>query len=114
VANGKIYATGYGGLCVLEYRGQLSGSVVASNLQPIGSVTLTLSSGQGITTSPDGQYAFGDLPSGVYTITPNRPGFVLVPPSRTMALPAAATGGQDFVMLSAPVSTTVQTGVTTT
>jgi hypothetical protein len=114
VANGKIYATGYGGLCVLEYRGRLSGSVVASNLQPIGSVTLTLSSGESITTSLDGQYAFDDLRSGVYTITPNLPGFVFIPSSRTMTLPSTGTGGQNFVMLAPTVSTTIQTGVTTT
>src|SRR6266540_4045472 len=64
-------------------------------------VTVTLSSSvtgthQVATTDAAGRFAFAGVVDGAYLVTPEAPGYVFSPASRTVAVSGADVGGQDF------------------
>lgn len=64
-----------------------------------------------------GNYAFTDLPSGAYTVTPRRTGAAFLPGSRAVTVAAADVSGQDFASaathkISGRVTGDVLAGVT--
>jgi hypothetical protein len=97
-------ATGqdFEGFCEFD----ISGYVRGVNGHPISGVAITTNSDGVVTTNDTGTYTISDLISGTHTLTPTRPGWVFAPPTRTVTVPPNATG-QDFTMLSSPVSTTL-------
>jgi hypothetical protein len=93
--------------------GTVSGAVAAGV-----SVTLTGAASFGTATDADGHYAFDAVPDGLYTATPQAPGYRFEPPSRTATVNGAHVDGVDFTSqraghsFSGTVSGAVQTGVT--
>ncbi len=67
-------------------RHDISGQVRDGGNAGLGSVTVTLTGGAAktATTTPDGRFAFGDLPGvGTYIVTPSAIGYVFTPSSRS-------------------------------
>jgi hypothetical protein len=50
------------------------------------------------TASASGQYSFGGLSNGTYTVSPSRPGQIFIPASRTVTIQNASATGVDFDM----------------
>ncbi len=65
------------------------------------------------TTAEDGKYALSGLSPEPHVVTPTLARYAFAPVSRTVALPPDAIG-QDFRILAAPVSTTVEPDAPTT
>jgi len=84
----------------------VSGRVIDSANNAIANVTVSISDTDSAVTDSDGNYVLDELTSGSYTLTPTKPGWVFMPPTRTVTLPPDATG-QDFTMLHPPVSVTL-------
>ena len=64
-------------------------------------------------TDSAGRYAFDQLPSRNFTLTPSAAGFGFWPATRTVTIPPDAEY-QDFILLPQPVSTQLTPGITTT
>ncbi|MBI4674172.1 MAG: carboxypeptidase regulatory-like domain-containing protein [Chloroflexi bacterium] len=73
----------------------ISGRVFDSNNIAISGVTINDNAGYTTTTDSNGNYAFSNLTSGTYTITPSQPSCDFSPSSRQVTIPPDATG-QDF------------------
>lgn len=84
----------------------VSGRVVDSADNAIVDVTITIDGDGSTVTDNDGNYTFSGVNAGAYILTPTKPGWVFMPPTRTVILPPDATG-QDFTMLHPPVSITL-------
>ncbi len=109
-----IYTTvGYGPITVFSMKDDLTGRVTDHNSNPIAEVTLTLSTGADTLSDADGVYLFPDLSFGDYVVTPTLSSFVFHPSEREVNIPSDR-GDQDFIILPAPVSTTLEPGTTTT
>lgn len=65
---------------------------------PIAGVTVTLSGTASAVTVTDGSgnYSFGGLASGNYTVTPSQAGFTFTPPSRAVTVSGVNVTGQNF------------------
>lgn len=70
---------------------------------PLPGVVVTLA-GNGVTatavTSSTGNYILSDIPSGTYTVTPARSGYVFTPGSRSVTVAGANVIGQNFVAIA--------------
>jgi hypothetical protein len=64
--------------------------------------TLSLSGGSSATVTADstGNYSFGNLSSGTYTVTPNKAGYTFSPPSQTVTISGANVTGINFTAQS--------------
>jgi hypothetical protein len=60
----------------------ISGQITLSGAGLSG-VTVTLSTGPTATTNSSGNYSFSNLPTGTYTVTPSRSGYIFTPSSTT-------------------------------
>ena len=87
----------------------ISGRVQDANGNPFASVTVWAGSGHSAVTNTDGVYSLGNLLAHTYTLTPSQSGYIFWPATRTVTLPPDA-GGQNFIILSGPVSTTLTPG----
>ncbi|MGB7844492.1 MAG: hypothetical protein WBL63_02675, partial [Candidatus Acidiferrum sp.] len=81
--------------------------------------TLTLSGSASITTTADsvGNYTFGGLANGTYTIVPSRTGFAFTPSNQSMTVNGANVTGANFTAnssLAAPTITTQPANQTAT
>lgn len=97
---------------ILHYSGTsgISGRVTDGSNKPISGVTVSAGAAGSATTGPDGAYTITELAGGTYTLTPNKPGFGFIPPTRSVSVPPDAIG-QNFTMLAAPVSITLASGL---
>ncbi len=68
------------------------------------SVSISGAASRSATTPSAGSFSFTLLPTGNYTITPSKSGFLFLPARRTTSL-SPNRSGQDFVMVSAIVNT---------
>lgn len=77
---------------------------VTSGASPLPGVTMTLSGSATGTAVTDalGNYGFGGLPSGTYTVTPGLANFTFAPPSSFQVLNAANVTGVNFAATPAP------------
>lgn len=66
---------------------------------PMAGVTITATGAATATTTTDvnGNYTLTNLPSGAYTLTPSRAGFIFTPVSRAVTIANANVVGQNFV-----------------
>ncbi len=87
----------------------LTGRVANHYLSPMAGVTVEIADGLTTTTDANGRYIFAGLTWGTRLLTPTLAGYVFVPPTRTVTLPPSAEA-QDFMVLPAPVSTTLIPG----
>jgi hypothetical protein len=84
----------------------ISGQVTDGSGNPFVGVHISASGEHIATTDVSGQYTFTDLLSGTYVLTPTLPGYAFQPAVRIVSVPPDATG-QDFAILSSPVSMTL-------
>jgi hypothetical protein len=81
----------------------ISGQVTFGG-NPLAGVTITLTMPDNSTTSTatdaNGQYSFGNLPAGAYTVTPAKTNFSFTPASSNVALSGADATGVDFTAAS--------------
>ncbi len=84
------------------YGYSISGTVAGAGA---GQATVTLTGGSGNTTTTDasGNYSFGGLGNGAYTVTPSRTGVIYTPLGRTLTLNGAAITGINFAVQSAGI-----------
>jgi hypothetical protein len=82
------------------------GRVTGTGGDAIAGVLISVGSEYTATTDPAGNYSLAGLTPGAYTLTPTKPGWVFMPPTRTVTLPPDAVG-QNFTMLHPPVSVTL-------
>jgi hypothetical protein len=80
---------------------------------PMSGVRLASSVGNTVESGPQGSYNLPRMPSGTHSITPTLDGYTFWPPARTVTLPPSSTG-QDFIVLTGPVSTTLAPGTAAT
>ena len=75
----------------------ISGKVVNAdnNNNPLAGVTVSLSNGATTTTDTNGNYTFGGVAAGSYTLTPSKSGMSFAPSTRSVTVPPNAVG-QDF------------------
>lgn len=78
----------------------ISGNVALNGIG-VNGVTVTISGGVGgsATTDFGGNYAFGGVQDGSYTVTPSLTGYTFTPGSRNVTVTGAASPGQDFSAL---------------
>jgi hypothetical protein len=94
-------------LAVTRY--SISGQVRQANGSPFGGVTVQTGSGEGDSSDAHGLYRIDGLLAGTYLLTPWRAGYAFWPANRHVTLPPD-TAGQSFVILPAPVSSTLLPG----
>jgi Carboxypeptidase regulatory-like domain len=70
---------------------------VTSNGTPLPGVTISLDSAATTTTDVNGNYAFSDLPTRTYVITPSKSGYFFYPISSTQTLASANIGDVNFI-----------------
>jgi hypothetical protein len=87
----------------------LGGQVTDHYLSPVAGVAIEAGEGVTATTDVSGQYLFTGLTWGTHVLTPALEGYVFIPPTRTVTIPPMPES-QDFVILPAPVSTTLTPG----
>ncbi len=76
----------------------ISGRVVDSDGRPLPEVTVQLTPDQeSVITGPDGAFAFGELPSGRYTVRPLRSNYTFSPIGRSVTLSGEDVGGIEFI-----------------
>jgi len=76
----------------------VSGHVLDQHGSPLTGVTVRLTpTGQSVVTGADGSFAFGELASGRYTITPLRSGYTFSPTGRSITLSGEDVTGLEFV-----------------
>jgi hypothetical protein len=102
-----------GSVAIYNKNGDTTGRVTDHNWQPIPGVDVALSTGLETITGADGTYFFSDLDFGTYTVTPTLEGFTFIPPTHMIEIPAGE-GYASFTMLAAPISATLEPGITTT
>jgi protocatechuate 3,4-dioxygenase beta subunit len=73
----------------------ISGEVMDENGDPVAGVTIADDAANSTTTSSDGTYALGDLPTGTYILTPTLSDCTFTPTSLSVTVPPDASG-QDF------------------
>ena len=73
----------------------VSGAVRDANTTPIAGVTISDGAGHTATTNAGGSYTLSGLLPGTYAITPSKSGYVFCLRTRSVTVPASATG-QDF------------------
>jgi hypothetical protein len=99
-----------GGLYILAQNPlTMTGQVANHYLSPMAGVSLEADNGSATLTGSDGRYLLTGLAWGTHVLTPTLDGFVFIPPTRTVTIPPSAEA-QDFMALSAPVSTTLIPG----
>lgn len=110
VAGDYIYLTesNGNGLMILRFipPPTISGRVTDGSGNAIAGVTITTDSGDSAISNQDGSYTLAELPAGTFVITPSKSGYNFKPATRTVTVPPDAVG-QNFVMLSNSVSTTL-------
>jgi len=74
-------------------------------------VTLTGATNGSTSTDAAGNYSFGGLANGNYTVTPTHTGFVFTPASLTIAVTVVSVTGQNFTWQSAGMSITTDANV---
>lgn len=79
----------------------ISGTITFAG-NPLASVTVTASGALAATTQTDasGNYTFGNLPAGMYTVTPTKIGFTFTPANRSVTLSSTNATGQNFTATS--------------
>ena len=91
--DGYVYAAdGNNGLVILRSSFSISGKVTEAGDDPVVGVTITATGGYTTTTDAFGAYAFNDLESGTYTLTPSKEGYNFVPESLMFTVPPGAVG----------------------
>jgi hypothetical protein len=70
---------------------------VTSDGTPLPGVTISLDSAATTTTDVNGNYAFSDLPTRTYVITPSKSGYFFYPISSTQTLASANIGDVNFI-----------------
>lgn len=73
----------------------IGGRVTDSAGHGLAGVTISDGAGHTVTTDGNGNYSFGGLPAGSYTLTPDKVGHTFSPASRSVTVPPDA-GGQNF------------------
>lgn len=73
----------------------ISGRIADGNNVSIPSVSVTDGAGHTATTDANGNFAFSGLPSGSYTLTPSKSGYIFSPSSRAVSVPPDVSG-QNF------------------
>jgi hypothetical protein len=102
-----IYLLKENGLLILRNAGlTVSGRIGGAHATPFAGVEVSLSPSLTATTNISGEFGFRDLPAGSYTLTADLPDYRLWPESRPIQLPPNHAF-QDFMVLPAPVSTTI-------
>jgi hypothetical protein len=76
---------------VLPILHSLSGRIVDRSNNPVPNVEVTLDNGRVVRTDDQGNYLFGSLESGAYTVTPSYQNHRFVPEERKLALAATTT-----------------------
>ena len=71
---------------------------VSGNISGGSGAAVTLSGASSATTTADasGNFSFGGLLSGSYTVTPSEPGFIFTPGTQTVALSGSSASGVNF------------------
>ena len=87
---------GISGSQPLSITATISGSLTASG----SAATVALSGGASATTSADGSgnYSFGGLANGTYTVTPTKSGVSFNPPSQTITINGSSSTGVNFAI----------------
>ncbi|HEX8684544.1 MAG TPA: carboxypeptidase regulatory-like domain-containing protein, partial [Ardenticatenaceae bacterium] len=107
VANDRVYvADREAGLLVLAASGSVQGKVTHPNGTPVEGVTIHAGESQEATTDSSGTYILPDVSSLSVTLTPSLEGYSFTPPTRTVGIFEDVMNAS-FVMVSAPVSTTL-------
>ena len=113
VTDGDLYdyepSTATMGVIELDYPTDVSGRVVQPNRQGFAGALVQTGSYSDVS-DEQGVYEILDLEPGVHTLTPELEGYRFYPASREVILPPDATG-QDFTVLTQPVSITLTPGV---
>jgi alpha-tubulin suppressor-like RCC1 family protein len=79
----------------------VSGKVTSGGLPlPGATVTISASSISSVTTDANGNYSFGNVSSGTYTLSVSFPGYVFSPPSRKVYLQGINATGFNFSRIS--------------
>ena len=97
--------------------GSTSGYTISGTINPASAgigATVTLSGASAVTAITDswGNYSFGGLTSGNYTITPSNPGYVFTPSSQPVTISSANVPGVNFTASAPPaILSVVPTGV---
>jgi hypothetical protein len=107
-------STNGSGILIFRFTGlSIDGQVFQTNRLPVAGVTLSKTSALTATTNLTGDYTFGELARGTYTVTPSLPGYTFRPVSLSLTLPPNGVH-QDFTILPLPVTVTLTPGMTTT
>jgi IPT/TIG domain/Carboxypeptidase regulatory-like domain len=101
------------GACGATVSGTVSGVPVGTT------ITLTGAASASTTTAASGDYSFGGLATGTYTVTPSASGYVFDPAQLTVTVGSASVAGRDFAAarlhgIAGTVSGVVRAGVTVT
>lgn len=87
-------------------RFDISGHVRDGSQVPFAGVEVSVGAGISSTTNTQGEYLFGDLQPGAYSIRPSLPGYVFWPEVRVVELPPDGVA-QDFAILPGPQKLTL-------
>lgn len=98
LASGLLACGGGGGGAGSSPRYTVSGRVKTFGGAGAAGVTVQLAGGASAITDANGSYAFGDLSSGSYTLTPSKSTYEFAPASITAVVSDADVSGQDFTM----------------
>ncbi len=98
LASGLLACGGGGGGGGSSPRYTVSGRVKTSGGTGAAGVTVQLGGGASAITDANGNFAFGDLSSGSYTLTPSKGSYEFAPASITAVVSDADLAGQDFTM----------------
>jgi hypothetical protein len=113
-----IYVTAdRGGLFILRISTSIRGRVLDVNGAPFPDVRISsspqsLGGGKAAISSTDGEYIFHILEPDTYTLTPSLDDYTFLPPFRSLTVPPEDYA-QDFIVLSSPLSVTLQANVAT-
>ncbi len=84
----------------------ISGQITSGNGSPLDGVTIALNTGASAITDSSGNYSFGNLPAGTYTVTPTAGGYSFQPANQSFTLGAGSSTTKSGVNFSASASYT--------
>jgi len=113
LSNGYLYASnGDGGLSIYRYRAN-NGTIIDVNGRPFSGVIVNANEQKAAASGLTGDYALTDISLDTYTMKPEMRGYAFWPPNRIIS-DTENPQGQNFVILPAPVSTTLASTQPTT